>query len=278
MQGGAMSKSNKHWYPRYVGDYMSKTRSLSMLEHGAYTLLMDYYYSTNQPLDASASVLHRICSAFADTEQHAVASVLHQFFVLRDGKYYHERIDDELIKRSKISISRKGAAHRRWDKKQDAIAYTSTATATDKEPNNKLLGANKDKFRGMRILNYLGTLPNGSATQIPHIFLIESTAMNLEYANSQRLWVEFVDYWRSVAGERGVKLDWPATWRNSIRKTIEREGIYGNNAKSFGKSNRPSKSERAKEALRKSANDLGYGIDARPEGEGEANGDTPCLL
>lgn len=29
---------------------------------------------------------------------------------------------------------------------------------------------------------------------------------------------EFVDYWRGVPGARGVKADWPATWRNWLRK------------------------------------------------------------
>lgn len=29
---------------------------------------------------------------------------------------------------------------------------------------------------------------------------------------------EFVDYWRGRAGAGGVKLDWPATWRNWMRK------------------------------------------------------------
>lgn len=31
-------------------------------------------------------------------------------------------------------------------------------------------------------------------------------------------WSEFVDYWIGVAGSRGVKLDWPATWRNRVRQ------------------------------------------------------------
>lgn len=28
----------------------------------------------------------------------------------------------------------------------------------------------------------------------------------------------FVDYWRAQPGQRGVKTDWPATWRNWMRK------------------------------------------------------------
>lgn len=32
----------------------------------------------------------------------------------------------------------------------------------------------------------------------------------------------FVDYWRGQPGQRGVKLDWPATWRNWLRREAER--------------------------------------------------------
>jgi uncharacterized protein YdaU (DUF1376 family) len=33
----------------------------------------------------------------------------------------------------------------------------------------------------------------------------------------------FRNYWMAVAGERGVKVDWPATWRNWILNAIERK-------------------------------------------------------
>ena len=35
-------------------------------------------------------------------------------------------------------------------------------------------------------------------------------------------WAEFVDYWISVPGHRGVKLSWSATWRNRVRAIHER--------------------------------------------------------
>lgn len=36
------------------------------------------------------------------------------------------------------------------------------------------------------------------------------------------MWAEFVDYWVAVPGQRGVKLDWLATWRNDVRRKLER--------------------------------------------------------
>ncbi|MEM7528862.1 MAG: YdaU family protein [Pseudomonadota bacterium] len=134
-------KSDSLWYARYVGDYRRKTQHLSMLEHGAYTLLLDYYYSTRRAPDANASVLHRVCMAFAPEEQQAVQRVLEEFFYLEDGKWKHERAEEELAKRREISKKRSQAAKDRWSDDDanasasehangDASAYAKRDTAT----------------------------------------------------------------------------------------------------------------------------------------------------
>jgi hypothetical protein len=33
-----------------------------------------------------------------------------------------------------------------------------------------------------------------------------------------KMWAEFIDYWISVPGSRGTKLNWSATWRNRVRQ------------------------------------------------------------
>lgn len=38
---------------------------------------------------------------------------------------------------------------------------------------------------------------------------------------------KFRDYWTAQPGKAGVKLDWPATWRNWIRNEGERRGVNG---------------------------------------------------
>lgn len=85
------------YYKRYMGDYGKRTARISMLEHGAYTLLMDDYYSTQAPLPAEPDALYRICRAMTKAEQTAVMSVAEQFFPIgEDGKRHQSRIDEEL--------------------------------------------------------------------------------------------------------------------------------------------------------------------------------------
>jgi len=46
--------------------------------------------------------------------------------------------------------------------------------------------------------------------------------------NARREADSFRDYWHSVAGAKGRKADWQATWRNWIRKATENRGGNGN--------------------------------------------------
>jgi hypothetical protein len=41
---------------------------------------------------------------------------------------------------------------------------------------------------------------------------------------------EFIDYWQGVPGQRGLKLDWPATWRNRMRELEARNQRYAGKA------------------------------------------------
>lgn len=128
-----MSKSVSLWWPRYVGDYQRKTAHLSLTEHGAYTLLLDHYYATGSPIPANASVLHRICRAFADEEKAAVQDVLDQFFILKEDGYHNKTADEQLLKRGDITEKRKKAAEKRHANagaNAGANASTSTSTST----------------------------------------------------------------------------------------------------------------------------------------------------
>lgn len=104
------------WYPFYWRDYAGDTAHLTMVQHGAYLLLMQHYYLKGAALPANAELLHRVCRCTTDTERDAVQAVLGEFFALVDGEYHHARIDAELEKSRKISKVRKEAAESRHAK------------------------------------------------------------------------------------------------------------------------------------------------------------------
>lgn len=112
--------ANKNfWYARHFKDYAAKTPHLSMMEHGAYALLLDHYYQSNGKLMANAMAIARVCRCQCDEERNAVQAVLDEFFALgEDGYYHNERADKELKISSDVSATRSAAgkqgAKRRW--------------------------------------------------------------------------------------------------------------------------------------------------------------------
>jgi len=88
------------FYPRYPGDYMIATLELNMMEDGAYNRMLDYYYSTEKPLEKSKK-LYQIVRAHSRAERKAVDTILTRFFTEIDGFYHHKRADEEIEKYSK---------------------------------------------------------------------------------------------------------------------------------------------------------------------------------
>jgi uncharacterized protein YdaU (DUF1376 family) len=106
------------WYAHYPGDYGRDTAHLSLVQHGAYRLLLDHYYSTASALPSDVTALHRVCRAFDQTERDAVDSVLKEYFELRADGYHNARADLELAKRAesreRLSTSGRRGARKRW--------------------------------------------------------------------------------------------------------------------------------------------------------------------
>jgi uncharacterized protein YdaU (DUF1376 family) len=112
------------WYAHYPGDYGRDTAHLSLVQHGAYRLLLDHYYSNAAPLPPDLTALHRICRAFEQTEKDAVNSILAEFFELRADGYHNARADVELGRRAEIrerlSNSGRQGAKKRWGGNSEA--------------------------------------------------------------------------------------------------------------------------------------------------------------
>lgn len=85
-----------NYYERHLGDYARDAGHLTMLEHGAYTLLLDRYYTTEQGIPEDQA--HRICRARTRDERAAVDAVLAEFFRLVDGAWHNGRCDREVTK------------------------------------------------------------------------------------------------------------------------------------------------------------------------------------
>jgi uncharacterized protein YdaU (DUF1376 family) len=78
---------------------MRKTMHLSMVEDGAYTRLLDWYYANDRKIPNDRR--YAIARASSAQERAAVDAVLHEFFVEADGQHRNERADSEIIAAAK---------------------------------------------------------------------------------------------------------------------------------------------------------------------------------
>lgn len=105
-----------YYYKKNIGDYYKKTGRLSMLEHGAYTLLIDACYDRER-FPTLEDALDWTW-ARSDEEVEAVKYVLGKFFDLVDGFYVQKRIQDELDKYKKNANTNKRIAVEREEKRR----------------------------------------------------------------------------------------------------------------------------------------------------------------
>ncbi|WP_180076887.1 YdaU family protein [Acinetobacter sp. YH12251] len=137
-----------HYYKRNIGDYAKKAGRLSMLEHGAYTLLMDAIYDR----ETFPTLEEALDWAWArdEAEIAAVKFVLTKFFELQnDGRYVQKRICDELMDyKAKAETNARIAKQREEKRKSKNEPSRNVHEACEEKhepsPNHKPLTINQE--------------------------------------------------------------------------------------------------------------------------------------
>lgn len=122
-----------HYYKRNIGDYYKKAGRLTMLQHGAYTLLKDACYDreTFPTLDEAIDWVW----AASKEEIEAVEFVLNKFFCKDESGYFvQDRVQEELDKYHENSAINKRIANERETKRREK--RTKREQSVDGLPNN----------------------------------------------------------------------------------------------------------------------------------------------
>jgi uncharacterized protein YdaU (DUF1376 family) len=134
-----------NYFKFHIGDYAKKCGRLSMLEHGAYTQLIQACYDRERfpTLDEAIDWIW----ARSDEEVAAVKFVLGRFFTFEDGVYVQSRIKDEInaynavcAKNAEIATERE--AKRKNNKRDANEASTERAPSVHEESTNRHLTTN----------------------------------------------------------------------------------------------------------------------------------------
>lgn len=122
-----------NYYQHHIGDFNNATRHLSLVERAIYRDLLDMYYDTEKPIDASnLERLARRLQCTTEDQTAALKYVLEEFFTLQDGAYINNRCEREIAefhgKRKQASEAGKASAKKRAEKKrQDPNGGSSNA-------------------------------------------------------------------------------------------------------------------------------------------------------
>jgi uncharacterized protein YdaU (DUF1376 family) len=129
-----------HYYKRDIGKYYKKAGRLSMLQHGAYTMLMDACYDREQFPTIEQAI--DWCWASSTDEIDAVKFILSKFFTEYDGVFKQAHITEILEKYHENSATNKAIAIKR-----EADRRTKRAQTVHEPPPNKELPITNQELR-----------------------------------------------------------------------------------------------------------------------------------
>ena len=84
-----------NFYKHFIGDYSRSTGDLSIIEHGAYRLMLDSFYGIGKPLPADKKALYRLLRADSEPDRRAIDNVSLRFWRLLPDELSaaHEMLD-----------------------------------------------------------------------------------------------------------------------------------------------------------------------------------------
>lgn len=231
------------YFPLYPGDYLADTQHLTTVEHGAYLLLLlTMWRSPDCRLPNDEARLARYCK-MRPSHFRKVWPSIQDLFTVEGDKITQKRLQEEYRKAcSKRTSARTagslGGISRAAKSLKDNKAGQADAKRTLSQPEPELYtplnpptGEGPDGDRGEGKTDLFENPPAASRKGArlpegwkPNTALIAYAEKELGLSRSflARETEAFRDYWRAAPGQKGVKLDWDATWRNWMRRTAER--------------------------------------------------------
>ena len=232
--------SSQPFMQLYVGDYLADTLHLSTEQHGAYLLLLMTMWRHDARLPNDPKKLARIARTTA-RKWPGIWEEISEFFEV-DGEYItNARLTKEHQKATAKSTVRANAGSLGGKAKALKKNDQGLANATD-------LPKHGQKSEPDKVKREAKASPK-KGTRLPADWRL-SKALG-EWAVSEGASVDqvrqeaekFRDYWHSVAGAKGTKLDWDAVWRNWIRKALADQKPHFKAIQGGQNDKRPSKSE-----------------------------------
>jgi uncharacterized protein YdaU (DUF1376 family) len=195
-----------HYYKRNLGDYAKKTGRLTMLQHGAYTLLIDSCY--DREVFPTLEQAIEWTWASTDAEVDAVKFVLSRFFTLdKENQYVQDRILEELLNYHKNADTNKRIAEEREAKRREKSTKREQIV-DEAPPNHKPLTINQEP--DISISSPSGEPDDQKLPKCEHQSVVDLYHKHLPTLRRVEVWNEtrkgyLRQRWREVANELSEK-------------------------------------------------------------------------
>jgi uncharacterized protein YdaU (DUF1376 family) len=126
--------SGNGWMPLYIGDYLADTMELDAAQHGAYLLLLMFYWR-NGPLPVEDAKLAQIARTDLRIWKKTVGPIVKAFFRESGGRLHQKRADQELAKASECH--QRAAEKRQTDNERLRAWRAKVAPDPHQKPNGQ---------------------------------------------------------------------------------------------------------------------------------------------
>lgn len=214
-----------HYYKRNLGDYAKKAGRLTMLQHGAYTLLIDSCY--DREIFPTLDQALEWTWASTEAEIEAVKFVLTRFFTLdKEGCYVQDRILQELLHYHKNADTNKRIADEREAKRREK-STNRVPIVNEATPNQEPLTTNhKPKRESATVVACPSDVDQQiwddwkqlrKAKKAPVTETVVKGARK-EAAKANMAFSDFLSVW-CARGSQGLQADWLKPDEKNLSKT-----------------------------------------------------------
>jgi uncharacterized protein YdaU (DUF1376 family) len=280
------------WMPIYWGDYFKDTLHLNTEEHGAYMLLIGYYWC-NGKIPRNLDLIKNVTR----TSEKKLINVM-KFFRIEGMYYIHDRIEKELATAAENQDRQRkrteAASKARWQQKEtvtDSVTDSVTTSPSpspspspvlDIESNTKKTKAKKDYT--LEFEEFWKAYPKNKASKT-ETFKSWNKITGVEYGTITRAAREYGEYLARTASQSYTAH--ATTWLNNARWEVGYSEHGTNTSGHVGISqSQPAKSgsngsvdeQTARIIAQLEAKAAANNTNERPRGEQEGNSNTPILL
>lgn len=203
-----------HYYQHHIGDFIKDTTHLDDHQLATYLRMLWAYYTSESPISGDFEDV-----AFAmRTDEKTVRLLLRHFFTETPDGWHHTRCDKEIADYHSKAEKARNSANARW-KNADAMR-----THSERNPDAPVFDANQEPITNNQepVIKKQET-GKQRGSRLPADCLLPNDWFH--FCKQERpdlvpkqVFDEFRDYWIAQPGQKGVKTDWDATWRNWVRR------------------------------------------------------------